>query len=93
VGLAVEGSHARTRGVTRNLSSTGALIQAGKLLDRGSAVRMEFKDFKAKGEVVWSRRPDDEILLGVKFVSLGWRARRAVDSFLQLHGFTQEWLK
>ena len=86
VNLTVEGSPASIRGVTQNLSSTGVLIQASKQVARGSAVRMDFKDFKANGEIIWSHRREEEILLGVRFVSLGWGARRTLNGILAKHG-------
>lgn len=69
-----------------NISETGVLVRASKLMPRGTAVDLEFKDFSAQGEVIWTKQTNQGFLLGMRFVSLGWRARRVVRGLLESEG-------
>lgn len=73
-----------TRVVSVNLSDTGILLKARQSIPRGVTVQLEFPEFKAGGDVIWNRDTEDGILVGVKFLSLGWRDRRKVRELVAL---------
>ena len=66
-----------------NLSETGILVQCKRLFPKGTAIQLDFKEFKAKGEVIWTQESADSgRLLGMRFVSLGWRDKRFIRSLV-----------
>ncbi len=59
------------------------LVRASRNLPRGTVVALEGKDFKAKGEVIWSRELEEAgTLLGIRFVSLGRRDRKFLEGLV-----------
>ena len=39
---------------------------------------LEFKEFTAKTEIIWTKTIDEGVLLGMKFISMGRQDRRAL---------------
>lgn len=84
VTLTLNGSPLPTRGISVNLSETGVLVRAARRAERGTLVQLDFPEFKAKGEVIWTRDAGEEgTLLGMRFASIGWRDRRFVRSLVE----------
>lgn len=55
------------------------VVRTGRQAARGTVVQLEFKSLKANGEVIWARESEDQgILLGLSFLSLGWRDKRSI---------------
>ena len=85
--LTFEGSTVGLPAVSINLSETGVLVQAGRQVQRGTAVHLEFKEISSDGEVIWTRKTTDMgSLLGIKFISLGWRYRRFIKTLVSSAG-------
>jgi len=77
--LTVDGASASTPAISVNLSESGILVRAARQAPRGTVVQLDFKNFKAEGEVIWAREFEDQgILLGLRFLSLGWRDKRFI---------------
>ena len=73
--------------VSVNLSETGVLVRSGRQAPIGSLVQLEFKEFKAKGELIWTGKTDDAgVLLGMKFVSIGRRDLGVVRGLVEAAG-------
>ena len=84
VALTFEGSGATVRGVAENISDTGVLVHSPIIEPLGTVVRLEFKEFNAKGEIIWTRETDEGALLGMRIVSMGWRGWQAISGFQEL---------
>jgi hypothetical protein len=70
--------------VSVNLSETGVLLTVGRRARRGSQVQLEFREFRAKGEVIWTAKRDGGgHLVGVRFLSLRRRDRKVLEQLLQ----------
>ena len=86
--LTFDGASASTPAISVNLSESGILVQTGRQAPRGTLVQLDLKNFKAKGEVIWARESEDQrTLLGLRFVSLGWRDKRIIRG-LVAHGMS-----
>ncbi len=84
IDLIVEDSAARLPSVSLNISETGILVRAGRGLPRGSVVKLEAKEFKAKAEIIWTREMEEPgTLLGMKFVSIGRRDSKFVRGLVE----------
>ncbi len=87
VTLTFEESPLPALAISVNLSETGVLVRSGRQAPRGSLVQLEFTEFKAKGELIWTRKTDDAgVLLGMKFVSIGRRDLGVVRSLVEAAG-------
>ena len=87
VTLTFDGPPLPTPAVSVNLSETGVLVRSGRQAPRGAPVQLEFKEFKAKGELIWTGKTDDAgVLLGIKFVSIGRRDLGVVRSLVDAAG-------
>ncbi len=85
--MTLEGSPLPTPVVSINLSETGILVRAGRQVVRGTPVQLEFKEFKSKGEVIWTRQSEEVgNLLGIRFVSLARRDRKFVKGLVEVAG-------
>jgi len=82
--LAIEGIPTPVAGISVNLSESGVLLQLGRELPRGTKVGLEFKEFKARGEVIWAKKRESGALIGVRFASLKGRDRKAVRDLVAL---------
>ena len=71
-------------GISVNLSESGVLVQVGREVPRGTRVALEFKEFKAKGEVIWTKKRESGALLGVRFAALKGKDRKAVRDLVDL---------
>ena len=83
VALAFEGCGTTVQGVSQNISETGVLIRSSALAPRGAVARLEFKEFATKAEVIWTRETDEGLLLGMRFLSVGWGDRRALNKIFE----------
>jgi hypothetical protein len=83
--LTFDGIPTPAAGISANLSESGVLIQVGREVPRGTKVGLEFKEFKAKGEVIWTKKRESGALIGVRFLSLKGRDRKAVRDLVALH--------
>ena len=82
--LTFEGIPTPAPGITANLSETGVLVQVGREVPRGTRVSLEFKEFKAKGEVIWTKKRESGALVGVRFAPLKGKDRKAVRDLVDL---------
>lgn len=72
-----------------NLSKTGILVRCKRVFPKGTAIQLYLKEFKAKGEVVWTQESEDSgRLLGMRFVSLRWHDKRFIRSLAALQLFS-----
>lgn len=66
------------------MSETGVLLRVGRRVSRGTEVELEFQNFKGQGEVIWTAKRDEGgHLVGVKFVSMRRRDRKALEKTLK----------
>jgi hypothetical protein len=86
VALEFEECGTTAQGVSQNISETGVLIRSSKLAPRGAVARLEFKEFKTEAEVIWTKEAEHGLLLGMRFLSMGWRARKALSDILESTG-------
>jgi hypothetical protein len=82
--LNIEGTATRAAAVSVNLSESGVLLQVGREVPRGTKVGLEFKEFKAKGEVIWTKKRESGALIGIRFLSLKGSDRKAVRNLVAL---------
>ena len=76
VALTFEGSGVTVRAVAENISETGVLVRSPIMEPLGTVVGLVFREFKAKGEIIWTREIDEGALLGMRIVSMarrGWQ--------------------
>lgn len=82
--LTFDGIPTNVAGISVNLSESGVLVQVGREVPRGTKVGLEFKEFKAKGEVIWTKKRESGAFLGIRFLSLKGRDRKAVRDLVAL---------
>jgi hypothetical protein len=82
--LTFDGIATPAAGISMNLSESGVLVQVGREVPRGTRVSLEFKEFKAKGEVIWTKKRESGALLGIRFLTLRGRDRKAVRDLVSL---------
>ena len=83
VAMTFEERGTTAQGVSQNISETGVLIRSSAMAPRGAVARLEFTEFKTKAEVIWTRETEDGLLLGMRFLSMGWGDRRALNKILE----------
>ena len=81
VALTFEGSGVTVRAVAENISETGVLVRSPIMEPLGTVVGLEFREFKAKGEIIWTREIDEGALRGYEDRLYGV-ARLASDKWL-----------
>ncbi len=57
------------------------LVSSPVVQPSGTLVRLEFVEFKAKGEVIWTEETDEGALLGLRLVSMGWQGWKTIRAF------------
>lgn len=62
----------------REYSETGVLVRSPIMEPLGTVVGLVFREFKAKGEIIWTREIDEGALLGMRIVSMGWRGWQVI---------------
>ena len=83
VQLTFEGSPTSVRGVTENISESGALVRSPVIRPPGTSVQMGFGEFEAKGEIVWAEQTDEGAFLGMRLVSMGWDGWKRIRAFFE----------
>ena len=83
VRLIHEDSNTEFHGVSKNMSETGVLVLTERQEPRGTRLGLEFPAFKGEGEIIWTKATDEGALLGMRFLSMGWRDRRALKSLFK----------
>ena len=87
VTLVFDGSDLQVPAVSVNLSETGVLVRTARRTSRGTLAELEFKEFRARGEVIWTGQTSEEgVLLGMKFVSISRSHRKFVRELVQAAG-------
>lgn len=82
--LLLEGVPSSIPAISVNLSETGILLRVGRMVPRGTRVELKSQEFQARGEVIWTAKADQGgHLIGVKFLSLRRRDRRALEKILR----------
>jgi hypothetical protein len=77
------------QGVSENISETGVLVRTSGIARQGTTVHLEFKEFGVHADLVWRKDTRDGILLGIRFLSIGWgdpKALTHVFEFMEKHG-------
>jgi hypothetical protein len=82
--LTFDGIPTRAAGVSVNLSESGVLLQVGREVPRGTRVGVEFKEFRAKGEVIWTKKRESGSLIGIRFLTLKGRDLKTVRDLVAL---------
>ncbi len=83
VTLSFEGSGIVEDGVVENISETGVLVRTTTKQPVGAIAQIDFGEFEAKGEVIWSEESDDGTLLGMRLVSMGWDGWKTIRGFFE----------
>ena len=73
-----------SQGISQNISETGVLIHSSTRPTRGAVARLEFEEFEAEAEVVWTKETDYGRLFGMRFLSMGWGDRSALTGLFEL---------
>ena len=83
VKLLFEGAGTPLDAVAENISETGVLIRSPVAQPVGALARLDFGEFDARGEVIWSEESEGSHLLGMRLVSMGWDGWRTIRSFFE----------
>lgn len=78
------GSGAEFSAQTQNISETGVLVWSPQRASRGDRLEIQFPTFSAPVEVIWVREMDKLMILGLKFLDMSRKDRKALDQLLDL---------
>ena len=91
VKMTLEGTGVTAKGISENMSETGILVVTSIEPQRGGGVDLEVGSFRARAELIWSRKlAEGEVRLGMKFTHLGREAQNFLSGFrtyLDDHGY------